>query len=305
MYLRGGPLQGQGDGKRGALLRRALHFDLPAVRFNDAAGSLYRFVWNQFCDWYLELVKPVFSGDDAVAKAEAQACTAYVLEETYKLLHPFMPFMTEELWTHTAGEGRERDTLLCQAAWPSPAYADDADPQRREAVLRRVIDDWRDLAHRAKERGLGFLMWEHMSIRREFGHTLPETRRIQALVEEDMPLPFKICADIDHGDVTSQDPRDYDPYAIAEALAADSPVIHIKQSSMDKGGHRPFTPENNAKYATMATEEEMPDPMQNVSQRLAEFRFNPVSGTRNRDCRRPTSLCKPATTSTGRPFAED
>ena len=125
-------------------------------------------------------------------------------------------------------------------------YADDADDARREAVLKRVIDDWRDLAERAKENGLEFLMWEHMSIRREFGHTLAETRRIQALVEQDMPLPFKICADIDHGDVTSKDPRDYDPYAIAEALAADSPVIHIKQSSMDKGGHRPFTPENNA-----------------------------------------------------------
>ncbi|MDH4414833.1 MAG: valine--tRNA ligase, partial [Rhizobium sp.] len=74
-------------------------------RFNDAAGSLYRFVWNQFCDWYLELLKPVFMGEDEAAKKEAQACAAYVLEETYKLLHPFMPFITEELWAHTAVEG--------------------------------------------------------------------------------------------------------------------------------------------------------------------------------------------------------
>ena len=97
---------------------------LESFRFNDAAGVLYRFIWNQFCDWYLELLKPIFSGEDEGAKAEAQSCAAYVLEETYKLLHPFMPFMTEELWAHTAGEGRERDGLICHADWPAPSYAD-------------------------------------------------------------------------------------------------------------------------------------------------------------------------------------
>ncbi|ACI54767.1 valyl-tRNA synthetase [Rhizobium leguminosarum bv. trifolii WSM2304] len=97
---------------------------LEAFRFNDAAGALYRFVWNEVCDWYLELLKPVFNGEDEGAKAEAQACSAYILEEIYKLLHPFMPFMTEELWAHTAGEGKERDTLVCHAEWPSPSYAD-------------------------------------------------------------------------------------------------------------------------------------------------------------------------------------
>ncbi len=94
-------------------------------RFNEAAGALYRFVWNQVCDWYLELLKPVFSGADEAAKAEAQACVAYVLEQTYKLLHPFMPYMTEELWAHTAGEGATRDTLLCHADWPAPEFADE------------------------------------------------------------------------------------------------------------------------------------------------------------------------------------
>ncbi|WP_064696024.1 valine--tRNA ligase [Rhizobium aegyptiacum] len=98
---------------------------LEAFRFNDAAGALYRFVWNEVCDWYLELLKPIFNGEDEGAKAEAQACSAYILEEIYKLLHPFMPFMTEELWAHTAGEGKERDRLVCHAEWPSPSYADD------------------------------------------------------------------------------------------------------------------------------------------------------------------------------------
>ncbi|TIN53327.1 MAG: valine--tRNA ligase, partial [Mesorhizobium sp.] len=64
-------------------------------RFNEAAGAAYRFVWNLFCDWYLELLKPVFMGTDEAAKAESRACVAFVLDEIYKLLHPMMPFMTE------------------------------------------------------------------------------------------------------------------------------------------------------------------------------------------------------------------
>ncbi|MFB2552131.1 valine--tRNA ligase [Ensifer soli] len=99
---------------------------IESYRFNEAAGSLYRFVWNSFCDWYLELLKPVFASDDASAKRESQACAAYVLDEIYRLLHPFMPFMTEELWAQTAGEGRRRDTLLCHAAWPAAGLSDDA-----------------------------------------------------------------------------------------------------------------------------------------------------------------------------------
>ncbi len=94
-------------------------------RFNEAAGGLYRFVWNQVCDWYLELLKPVFSGEDEAAKVESRACVAYILDETYKLLHPFMPFMTEELWAQTVAEGQTRDGLLCHAEWPSASYADD------------------------------------------------------------------------------------------------------------------------------------------------------------------------------------
>lgn len=95
---------------------------IESQRFNEAAGALYRFVWNQVCDWYLEFLKPIFASDDEKAKAEAQACAAYVLEETYKLLHPFMPFMTEELWAHTD----TRDGLLCHADWPAPEFSDTA-----------------------------------------------------------------------------------------------------------------------------------------------------------------------------------
>ncbi|WP_174801072.1 valine--tRNA ligase [Martelella limonii] len=89
-------------------------------RFNEAADALYRFVWHELCDWYLELLKPVFMGEDEEAKAEAQHCVAFVLAETYKLLHPFMPFMTEELWAHIGGEG-----LCCHADWHEPGFRDD------------------------------------------------------------------------------------------------------------------------------------------------------------------------------------
>ncbi|WP_075655771.1 valine--tRNA ligase [Pseudochrobactrum sp. B5] len=103
---------------------RAITEGITTYRYNDAASSAYRFVWNQFCDWYLELLKPIFMGDDEDAKREAQACAAYCLDEIYKLLHPFMPFMTEELWSLTAGEGQSRETLLAHAPWPDLSFED-------------------------------------------------------------------------------------------------------------------------------------------------------------------------------------
>ena len=99
---------------------------ISGYRFNEAAGAAYQFVWNLFCDWYVELLKPVFASENEADKAEAQACAAYVLDEIYKLLHPMMPFMTEELWALTAGEGREPEDLLCLTAWPSPDFEDAA-----------------------------------------------------------------------------------------------------------------------------------------------------------------------------------
>ena len=87
---------------------------LEAYRFNDAAGAIYRFVWNVYCDWYLELAKPVMMGEDSPAKAETQAMVAWARDEILKLLHPFMPFITEELWAVTA----QRSGLLTLETWP-------------------------------------------------------------------------------------------------------------------------------------------------------------------------------------------
>ncbi|WP_011580910.1 MULTISPECIES: valine--tRNA ligase [Chelativorans] len=104
---------------------RAITEGITSYRFNDAAGGAYRFVWSLFCDWYLELLKPVFAGDDETAKAEARACVAYVLDEIYKLLHPMMPFITEELWSLTGGEGGRPD-VLALTRWPKLAFEDKA-----------------------------------------------------------------------------------------------------------------------------------------------------------------------------------
>ncbi|MCT8997107.1 valine--tRNA ligase [Chelativorans intermedius] len=102
---------------------RAVTEGIEGYRFNEAAAAAYRFVWSLFCDWYLELLKPVFAGQDEAAKAEARACAAHVLDETYKLLHPMMPFMTEELWALTAGEAGRED-LLALTRWPEPSFED-------------------------------------------------------------------------------------------------------------------------------------------------------------------------------------
>src|SRR3954471_18630664 len=90
---------------------------IEGYRFNDAAGAIYRFVWNVYCDWYLELAKPVLIGDDGPGKAETRAMVAWARDEILKLLHPFMPFITEELWAVTA----KRDGLLVLTPWPRRA----------------------------------------------------------------------------------------------------------------------------------------------------------------------------------------
>ena len=91
---------------------------IETYRFNDAANAAYRFVWNIFCDWYLELAKPLLQGADGPGKAETRATTAFVREQIIKLLHPFMPFMTEELWAITATKELPRACLLALAEWP-------------------------------------------------------------------------------------------------------------------------------------------------------------------------------------------
>ncbi len=105
-------------GAAGASVTKALD----AFRFNDAADAIYHFTWGTFCDWYVELIKPVFWGEDEAAKAETREVAGWVLDQILVLLHPFMPFITEELW-HAMKSDRANDLIL--AAWPNEIAADE------------------------------------------------------------------------------------------------------------------------------------------------------------------------------------
>jgi len=114
---------------------RAITDAIAEYRFNDAAAEAYRFVWNVYCDWYVELSKPLLIGPDGPAKDETRATAAWALDEILKLLHPFMPFITEELWAVAPGPAREG--LLTLAGWPQlEGLSDD----KAEAEIGWVID---------------------------------------------------------------------------------------------------------------------------------------------------------------------
>jgi valyl-tRNA synthetase len=103
---------------------------LDSYRFDEAASRLYQFVWGTFCDWYLEFTKPILQGADADARAETQAATAWTLGRIVHLLHPIMPFITEEIWEHLAGSAAR---MLITAPWPDFEH-DPADPAASAAM---------------------------------------------------------------------------------------------------------------------------------------------------------------------------
>ncbi|WP_330084923.1 valine--tRNA ligase [Methylocystis iwaonis] len=118
---------------------------IDAYRFNDAAGAAYRFVWNVFCDWYVELTKPLLTGPDGAEKDETRATTAFVLDQIYALLHPFMPFITEELWSIKGAEGPARDSLLVLAQWPSLEGLENAEAESEIGWVVDLISEIRSL----------------------------------------------------------------------------------------------------------------------------------------------------------------
>ena len=109
---------------------------LAGYRFNEAAQAAYRFVWNIFCDWHLELAKPLLQGPDGPAKQETRETIAFVLDQACKLLHPFMPFLTEEIWA-IKGQETPRDSMLALAPWPDLKGLENADA---EAEIGWVVD---------------------------------------------------------------------------------------------------------------------------------------------------------------------
>lgn len=106
--------------------------NLNNFRFSDAANAVYQFVWGTFCDWYIELIKPIFYGENAAEIKEIRAVTAWTLDRILIMLHPFMPFITEELWDNlTARSGK-----LIHAAWPADENVNAADKNE----IDRAID---------------------------------------------------------------------------------------------------------------------------------------------------------------------
>jgi valyl-tRNA synthetase len=110
-------------------------------RFNDAANGLYAFVWGKVCDWYVEFAKPLLNSDDAAVVAETRMTMAWVIDQCLVLLHPIMPFITEELW----GILGERSKMLIHADWPTYTAADlvDADADREMNWVLTLIEEIR------------------------------------------------------------------------------------------------------------------------------------------------------------------
>ena len=118
---------------------------LEEYRFNEAAGALYRFIWNTLCDWYLELIKPLLAGMDDGAKSETRMVCGYVIDKALKLLHPFMPFVTEELWERRA-PGRASDQgFLMRQDWPKAAGWRDSSATDEITWLIDLISEIRSL----------------------------------------------------------------------------------------------------------------------------------------------------------------
>lgn len=106
--------------------------NLNNFRFSDAANAVYQFVWGTFCDWYIELIKPIFYGENAAEIKEIRAVTAWTLDRILIMLHPFMPFITEELWDNLTA----RSCKLIHAAWPADENVNAADKNE----IDRAID---------------------------------------------------------------------------------------------------------------------------------------------------------------------
>ena len=124
---------------------RAVTAAIEGYRFNEAAGAVYEFVWGVFCDWYLELIKPILTGEDEAAKAETRATAAWVLDQILKLLHPFMPFITEELWAHMVEHGVKRRALLALSEWPQYSGLESREADEEIGWVVRVVSEIRSV----------------------------------------------------------------------------------------------------------------------------------------------------------------
>lgn len=118
---------------------------------------------------------------------------------------------------------------------------DNLDISLRAERRKQNIEGWHEIGKYAKKKGLSFLSWEPMSISREQGEKINAARVLHNDVNKNSPIPFKMCLDVDHGDITSEDSDDTNPYIWLKHFAKEASMIHLKQSSQNKNGHWPFT----------------------------------------------------------------
>ena len=116
----------------------------------------------------------------------------------------------------------------------------------RELILKnRIIKNWHILGEYAYKKKLKSLIWEPMSISREFGETISECKKIQKMMNKKKKLKYELCLDVGHGDINSKNKKNYDPYYWLNSFVKESPVIHIKQVCIGNFAHLPFTKKNN------------------------------------------------------------
>ncbi|MBI1206000.1 MAG: valine--tRNA ligase [Azospirillum sp.] len=192
---------------------------LENYRFNDAANILYQFAWGTLCDWYLEFTKPILAGTDEAAKAETRATTAWALGQLLHLLHPVMPFITEELWEQLGPQGAGR---LITAPWPrfdarliDPAAATEMDWVVRLVSQVRTIRSEMNVppgAHiPALLKGLGPVAAGHLATHRDLilrlarlasveatAEAPPKGAALAVIDEATLVLPLAGIIDLDH-----------------------------------------------------------------------------------------------------------
>jgi valyl-tRNA synthetase len=124
-----------------ARAQKAITRGIEEYKFNEAAAAAYQFVWNVFCDWYLELIKPILTGADEAHKAETRATAAWVIDQILLMLHPFMPFVTEELWQKLGS----RDVWLIDAPWADYKGLGDASADSEIDWVIRLVSEIRSV----------------------------------------------------------------------------------------------------------------------------------------------------------------
>ncbi|MFA4044449.1 MAG: hypothetical protein HZRFUVUK_001236 [Candidatus Fervidibacterota bacterium] len=213
----------------------------------------------RYCQFVADLLNPFWDEEvisDQIARIkDAVSQYGIIIETTFTsaftrvnhLLHPD-PLM-RRMWFNWFKRFFELSSRLGAIGSGSHfgimSVRDYNDEKKRSELIREGVKLWQALTRVASDVGLKFLMFEPMSIPREMGETIAKARMLYEAVNENSAVPFLMCLDVDHGDAFSGDPRDSDPYAWLEEFGSISPVVHIKQSLEDKGGHWPFTEEYN------------------------------------------------------------